>query len=130
MKFPLIVISYGAFGADQKKLFLYENEGIPLFPVFSDPVIASQFCNGMQKVIKEHGDQRQLSTQVCSKKEHARDMLMVIMSIAPDVTTIIFDPSPPQGLNQSAVEAGVKPRDEMLQIANVIQDLEDSLSST
>lgn len=130
MKFPLILISYGAFGADQMKLYLYESEGVPLFPVFSDPVIAAQFQAAHQKVIAEHGDQRRLTTQVCSKPEHARDMFMTIVSIMPDVTTIIFDPAPPEGLTEEALKAGVVPKNEQRAIDEVIQELEDSLSST
>jgi hypothetical protein len=127
MKFPLIVISYGAFGADQKKLFCYEKDGVPLFPVFNDPVVASQFCVGMQEIIKEHGDKRQLSTQVCNKPEH---VLMVIMAVMPDLTTMVFDPSPPQGLNENAVKAGIEAKNEARPIEDVIQELDDSLSST
>jgi len=129
MKFPIMVLTYGAFGADQKKLYIYESEGVPLFPAFHDPVVAAQFQAAHQKIIAEHGDERRLTLQVCKEPKYMRDMMVVMMSIAPDVTTIIFDPSPPEGLSQKAMKAGVKPQDRQRSFEDVIQELEDSLST-
>jgi hypothetical protein len=124
MQFPILVISYGSFGADQKKLFFYEKDGVPVFPIFNDPVVAAQFCTGMQETIKQHGDERRLQIRVCQQPEHARDLLIVINSIVPELTTIIFDPSPPQGISKEMEEADAIPKDDEKGIDDVIQELE------
>lgn len=124
MKFPLLVITYGAFGADQKKIFFIEDKGVSQMPVFSDPVVAARFCNGWQEAIKEFGDDRTLVTQVCNKPEHAKDMFMVISTMVPELTTIIFDPSPPQGITEEMFKAKSIPRNDIRQIDDVIEELE------
>jgi len=130
MKFPIIIISYGAFGFDQKKLFIVEEDGVMFLPVFNDPIVAAQFQSSMQKRLSGVGDDRRLMTQLCEKPNFAKDMLTVIASVAPELTSVIFDPSPPEGLNEDAKKAGVQALNKIVPIEDVIQELDELLEDS
>jgi len=97
MEFPIIVLSYGDF-SDTKKLFFYDDDnGISLFPIFTDPTDAVIFCNAIQKMMQESDDERIVRVQVCDNPKFAKDMLETVSAIIPELFTVIFDPTPPGG---------------------------------
>ena len=91
MKFPIIVLSYGEF-SKTNRLFIYENNGVPVMPIFYDPELALNFIKYMINRLIELGDDRKLHPQICSKPSAACDMFKVISSISPELNTIAIDP--------------------------------------
>ena len=91
IKFPIIVLSYGRF-SETKKLFMYENGGIPIMPVFLDAKQIKPFIRHMEKKLKELGDSRRLLMQVCSKPSTACDIFKVITTVCPDLQNLSVNP--------------------------------------
>lgn len=91
MKFPIIVLSYGEF-SQTYKLFMYENNGISILPIFYNPETIIQFVKYMQNILREFGDNRQLCPQVCNNKGMANDMFKVISSMCQESIAIAIDP--------------------------------------
>lgn len=86
------MLSYGEFSTN-KKLFLYENDGVPILPIFYDPELTVKFSRAMRQVLRNVGDNRHLNPQVCAKPKAARDMFQFISAISPELHTIAIDPS-------------------------------------
>lgn len=96
---PFIVLSYGSFDQNNKKLFSYESEGVHILPVFTSPSTAEIFINSVNRTLHEYGDDRCLMPQVCNKLEHAYSILVTIATLTADLSTVCVDPAPPGALD-------------------------------
>lgn len=119
MQFPIIVLSYGEF-TKTKKLFIYEKNGVLIFPIFNDIQLSLNFKNHMNNMLLELGDGRSLELQVCNEAATAIDIFKIISTIIPDLTTITIDPT----INgDDIVEANT------LEIDEVIEQIQSCLSN-
>ena len=90
MKTPLILITYGI----SKKLCTWEEDGNMKLPVFSEPVLASEFVEDFKSNFKQLlAGKEELQTQVCMENRYASDMMQVIGMINPQVE-VIYNSTP------------------------------------
>jgi len=98
MRIPLILITYGL----SKKLCTWEEDGILKLPIFSEPILASEFVKSFKSLFKDLLiDKEELQIQICNNTKYATDMLKMIGVLQP-LVNIIYNPSP---LGQDAEEA-------------------------
>ena len=125
MKMPIIVLSYGMFSGDNKRLFSYNNSNQShIMPIFTDPVIAAVFASSMMAAteIKER-----LVPQVCANHKDAADMFTTISLLAPDLRTIVIDPTPiTEDGRQKLTQIGVFAQDRDIDIGALIEDLQNT----
>lgn len=123
MKMPIIVLSYGMFGGDNKRLFSYNNSnGSHIMPIFTDPTIAAVFASSMRTATNIT---ERLVPQVCVKRKDAVDMFTTISLLAPDLKTIVIDPTPiTENGRQKLTEAGVFAQDRDVDIGSLIEELQ------
>lgn len=113
------MLSYGEFSVT-KKLFSYENHGIPTMPIFYDAELSLKFAKFMEVKLREFGDRRHLLTQICDSPRKACDMLQVISAISPELHTIAIDPT---------IVDGEVADSQQLDFGDAIDQLQEGLSS-
>ena len=118
MNFPIIVLSYGDF-SQNKKLFFYEDNGVSLFPIFTDPNSATSFRKYMQKILNKNGDNRYLVCMGCNDRGYAKDMLEMVCMMIPELQTIIFDPMVPNQRRRFTISSRMSIQDFIQEISPV-----------
>lgn len=91
MKTPFFLISFGDFTVT-KRLFFYEKNGTCMLPVFNEPIIASRFMKDIMERMRELGDERLLTLQICHNPDSAIEMFTVIMTYITDLRYVVINP--------------------------------------
>lgn len=113
MKTPLLLITYGL----SQKLCTWEENNIIKLPIFSEPVLASEFVKSFKTHFKHLLEGREeLQIQICNNPKHALDMVKMIGIIQP-LVSIIYNPSP---MGQEPEEAVAKLASQFTDLATVI----------
>jgi len=123
MKMPIIVLSYGIFSGENKRLFSYDNSNNShIMPIFTDPTIAAVFASSMRTAASIT---ERLIPQVCIKYKNAINMFTTISLLAPDLKTIVIDPTPiTENGRQKLTEAGIFAQDKDIDIGLLIEELQ------
>ena len=113
MKTPLLLITYGL----SQKLCTWEENNIIKLPIFSEPILASEFVSSFKKHFKHLlVGKEDLQVQICNNPKHALDMIKMIGIIQP-LVNIVYNSSP---MGQDPEEAVGKLANQFTDTATVI----------